>query len=222
MTTPPDIFRNSVLSVLNGVNTSLPGIVVDYDASTNKATIQPALNKAYLSGPMPMPILENVPIMFPGGSGFNITFPIKKGDYVLLIFCQRSLDLWLSVGGQVTPNDPRKFDISDAIAIPGLQPFTGDFSGTSSTDFEITFGGSKISISPTGAIQIKTASTVAIGNEVVELLQQISDTLAGIAAITTTVTVPSVPFDPTPFPIDNAATFTAIQSQVDSIKGIIT
>lgn len=219
MTTPPDIFRNSVISVLNGVNTSLPGIVVEYDASTNKATIQPALNKAYLSGAMAMPILENVPVMFPGGSGFYVTFPIVKGDYVLLIFCQRSLDLWLSVGGQVTPNDPRKFDISDAIAIPGLQPFTGDFSAISSTDFEINFGGSKISISPSGAIQIKTDSTVAIGSNVVELLQQISDTLAGIAAITTTVPPGA---SGGIFPINNITTFTAIKTQIDSIKGTIT
>lgn len=217
MTTPTDIFRNSVQSVLNGVNTSLPGIVVDYDASTNKATIQPALNKAYLSGPMPMPILENVPIMFPGSSSFNITFPIKTGDYVLLIFCQRSLDLWLSVGGQVTPNDPRKFDISDAIAIPGLQPFTGDFSGTSSTDFEIKFGGSKISISPVGEIQIKTDSTVAIGSTSTEVLDIISQLMGLLQGATVMGTSFGGPLNPA-----FTAQVALIQAQIDALKGVIT
>lgn len=65
MTTPTDIFREAVNAMLCNVHTSLPGIVVDYDGSTNKATIQPALNKNFTSGEMPMPILENVPILFP-------------------------------------------------------------------------------------------------------------------------------------------------------------
>ena len=216
MTTPPDIFRNSVISVLNGVNTSLPGIVVDYDPSTNKATIQPALNKAYLSGAMAMPILENVPIMFPGGSGFNITFPIVKGDYVLLIFCQRSLDLWLSVGGQVTPNDPRKFDISDAIAIPGLQPFTGNFSNNNGTDFQISFGGSSITIDPSGAIQIKTDSTVAIGTSTNELLKIVSDLLQFLStSLTTAVGQPIQGALP-------ALIYSNLKAQVEAIRGTIT
>lgn len=220
MTSPSDVFRDSVYSVLNGIHTALPGIVKSYDATTNKATIQPALNKAYKSGPMPMPVLENVPILFPGGANFNITFPVNVGDYVLLIFMERSIDLWLSVGGQVTPDDPRKFDLSDAVAIPGLQPFTGDFSQRNNTDFVINYAGSSITIRQNGAIEIKTASTVAIGNETVELLQKISDTLAGIAAIT--VTVPPGNNPPLAFPIDNAITFTNIKGQIDSIKGTIT
>lgn len=219
MTPLPQIFNNSVWSILSGMHTALPGIVKSYDPATNKATIQPALNKAYESGPMPMPIIENVPIMFQSGVDFSINFPINEGDYVLLIFCERSIDLWKSVGGQVTPDDPRKFALSDAIAIPGLMPFTADFSGNNGTDFSITFAGSTIRIKPDGAVVIETASTVAIGNQTIELLQQISDTLAGIAAIT--VTVPPGTEPPVPFPIDNAATFTALQAQIDSIKGTI-
>ena len=138
MTSPSDVFRSSVYSILSNCHTAMPGIVTAYNASTNKATIQPALNKAFLSGEKPLPILENVPIMFSGGSDFTITFPIRPGDYVLLIFCERSIDLWKSEGGQVTPDDPRKFHLSDAIAIPGLQPFNGDFSNRNNQDFTIT------------------------------------------------------------------------------------
>lgn len=220
MTTPTDIIKNAIWSVLNNVHTSMPGIVKAYDPSTNKATIQPALNKNFQSGPMEMPLIENVPIMFQAGSNFAINFPINLGDYVLLIFSERSIDLWKAVGGQVTPDDYRKFHLSDAIAIPGLMPFTGDFSKNNGEDFIISFAGSEIRIKPNGDIQIKTASKIAIGSQAVELLQQISDTLAGIAAIT--VTVPPGELAPVAFPINNAATFTAIQSQIDSIKGAIT
>lgn len=220
MTTPSDIFRNSVYSVLNNVHTALPGIVKAYDPASNKATIQPALNKAFESGAVEMPIMENVPVMFQSGANFAINFPINVGDYVLLVFCERSIDLWKSVGGQVTPDDPRKFHLSDAVAIPGLMPFTGDFSKNNGEDFIISFAGSEIRIKANGDIQIKTSNKIAIGNEVVELLQNISETLAGIAAIT--VTVPPGTEPPVPFPIDNAATFLTLQSQIDSIKGLIT
>ena len=220
MTSPTDIFRDSVNAILCNVHTALPGIVVSYDASENKATIQPALNKNFSSGAMPMPILENVPVQFPN----NIKFPILKDDYVLLIFVERSIDLWLSVGGQVTPTDPRKFDLSDAIAIPGLMPFSDVSGDYNNEDFIIEYQGSKIIIQKDGSIQINTANKVAIGNQTVELLQKISDTLAGIAAITTTIVVPpgGIPLPGVPFPIDNALTFTTIKSQIDSIKGTIT
>ena len=142
MTTPTDAIRNAVKSVVNSMHTCLPGIVVSFDYSSNKAVIQPALNKNFTTGVLAMPILENVPVVFPN----NITFPIQQGDYVILIFSERSLDLWLSVGGQVTPSDPRKFDLSDAIAIPGLRPFNEDFSLNNGIDFLINFSGSSIRI----------------------------------------------------------------------------
>ena len=218
MTSPADIFRDSVNSILNSMHTCLPAIVISYDHTTNKAVIQPALNKPYFSGVMSMPILNNVPILFPK----NISFPIEQGDYVLLLFSERSIDLWLNEGGIVTPDDRRKFNLSDAIAIPGLKSFADDFSNNDGTSFKISFAGSKIQIEMNGDIQIETSNKIAIGSQAIELLQQISDTLAGIASITTTITVPAGGIPPTPFPIDNIATFTAIQAQIDSIKGLIT
>lgn len=214
MTAPADIFRDSVNALLCNVHTSLPGIIVSYDAENNKATVQPALNKNFTSGEMPMPILESVPVMFPN----NIVFPINEGDYVLLIFVERSIDLWLSVGGQVTPTDPRKFDLSDGIAIPGLMPFTQSYPNNNNQDYVINFGGSTITIKPDGAVIIKTASTVAIGNPIVELLDVVSQILSFIAN-PVGVSVPSVPFTG---PLVDAATAAALKVQLDTIKGSIT
>lgn len=170
MTTPPDIIKNAINSSLNNVHTALPGVIISYDPSSNKATIQPALNKNYVTGVQSMPVLENVPIIFPS----FIKFPVVAGDYVLLIFCERSLDLWLSVGGQVTPTDPRKFDLSDAIAIPGLMPFTETFPNNNNQDFFISYAGSNIKIEADGNIIIKTSNRVGIGTSTTELLNIIS------------------------------------------------
>lgn len=212
MTCPSDIFRESVNAMLCNVHTSLPGIVKSYDPNTNKATIQPALNKAFTSGTMPMPILENVPIIFPK----NITFPIENGDYVLLIFAERSLDLWLSVGGQVTPTDPRKFDLSDAIAIPGLVPFTETYPDNNNQDFVIKYAGSSITIKQTGAILIDTASTVAIGTSTDELLKIVSDLLFQLSiSVTTPVTNPIAGGGP-------LGVYDNLRTQIENIRGTIT
>ena len=212
MTTPTDIFRDSVNAMLCNVHTSLPGIVKGYDPLTNKATIQPALNKNFTSGVMPMPVLENVPIMFPK----NIRFPVNNGDYVLLIFSERSLDLWLSVGGQVTPTDPRKFDLSDAIAIPGLIPFTTTFPNNNNQDFVIDYSGSSITIKQNGDIIIKTGNKVAIGNPTAELLDLVSQLMALLRGSVVMGAAFGGPLNPA---------FTAqvllVENQLNAIKGTI-
>ncbi len=215
--TPNDVINNSIWGILNNVHTALPGIITAYDPSKNVATVQPALNKNFKSGEQPMPILNNVPLMFPGGASFNITFPVNVGDYVLLIFIERSIDLWKSVGGQVTPKDPRKFDLSDAIAIPGLQPLNSDFSNRNNTDFEINFAGSSIKIGADGAIQIKTASTVAIGNPVTEVLDMISQLMALLQGSAVMGAAFGGPLNPA-----FIAQVLLLQNRIDALKGIIT
>jgi len=221
-----DAIRQSILYQLSLIHTALPGAIVSYDYTTQKAAVQPLLNKLSPEGPpngtpIPLPVLQNVPVIFPRAGGASLTFPVVQGDTCLLLFIERSTDLWKTDGGQVTPDDNRRFNLSDAVAIMGLFPFSETSQATNNDDLLLTYNGSSFRIKKNGDIVIETASKIAIGTSVVELLQKISDTLAGIAAITTTVTVASVPFGPVPFPIDNAATFTAIKGQIDSIKGTI-
>lgn len=212
MTTPPDIFSDAVWSILSTVHTCLPAVVIDFNPSTNKATIQPALNKAYFSGEMPMPVLTDVPMMFPK----NIVFPVNEGDYVLLLFAERSIDLWLNEGGVVTPNDRRKFNLSDAIAIPGLQTFNDDFSGNDGTSFKISYAGSNIRIEQNGNIIIETGNRVGIGNSTTEVLDIISQLMALLQGTTVMGTSFGGPLNPA---------FTAqvllIQNQIDALKAVI-
>lgn len=213
MTTPPDIIKNAINSSLNNIHTALPGVIISYDPSSNKATIQPALNKNYVTGVQSMPVLENVPIIFPS----FIKFPVVQGDYVLLIFCERSLDLWLSVGGQVTPTDPRKFDLSDAIGIPGLMPFTETFPNNNNQDFFISYAGSDIKIEADGNVIIKTSNGVGIGTSTTELLNILSQLMILLQG----PVVMGAVFNESL----NAAFITAVnvlQTQLDDITAVIT
>jgi len=213
MTTPPDIIKNAINSSLNNVHTALPGVIISYDPASNKATIQPALNKNYVTGVQSMPVLENVPIIFPS----FIKFPVVQGDYVLLIFCERSLDLWLSVGGQVTPTDPRKFDLSDAIAIPGLMPFTETFPNNNNQDFFISYAGSDIKIEADGNIIIKTSNRVGIGTSTTELLNILSQLMILLQGPVVMGSAFNVSLN---LAFTNAVN--ALQMQLDNITAVIT
>jgi hypothetical protein len=48
--------------------------------------------------------------------------PIKKGDYCIVLFCDRNFSIWWDSGAETGPESERKHSLSDGIAIVGLNP----------------------------------------------------------------------------------------------------
>lgn len=68
-------------------------------------------------------VVPAVPVLFPGGGGMRMTWPLQAGDTGLCVVTDRTLDKWLAgQGGEVDQDDPRAHDQSDAVFIPGLKP----------------------------------------------------------------------------------------------------
>jgi hypothetical protein len=108
---------------MTGVHTAFPGVVVKYDSATRRADIQPSLKREMPDGSfMEFPILPETPVLFFGTKKYAIHIPLEKGDEVLVVICERSLDKWKETGGKgIEEKDPRRFDLQDCVAIPGLQ-----------------------------------------------------------------------------------------------------
>ena len=109
------------------LHTALPGIIINFDPATRSATVQPAIQRIFLDEkeqgqPSNLPPCVDVPVHFPCGGGFEMTFPVKKGDHCLLIFAERCIDGWYSSGTVSEPDDYRQHDLSDAFAIVGFSP----------------------------------------------------------------------------------------------------
>lgn len=105
----------------------LPGRVERYDAAAGVVDVKPLLKEDATAEDgsrivESLPVVPNVPIVFPGAGGFCVTFPVNVGDFVLLVFADRSLDKWIGSGSEVDPVDPRRHALSDAFAIPGARP----------------------------------------------------------------------------------------------------
>lgn len=113
---------------------SMPARVEKYDDATQLADVQPLLKESYVDEEgeraiARLPVITNVPVVFPGGGGMRITFPVRAGDTVMLVFSDRSIDSWLAQGGEATPEDERRHHLSDAVAWPGLHPNTAPWNG---------------------------------------------------------------------------------------------
>lgn len=113
---------------ISSLYTAIPCRIVTIKNSLNdqRVDLQPLINKKLKDGTeREHPTILNVPVMFPASKTASVTFPIDVGDIVLCIFSQRSLDAFkASTGAETyTPTTNRKFDLTDAIAIPGLFPF---------------------------------------------------------------------------------------------------
>jgi hypothetical protein len=106
------------------IHTSFPGKVVKYDQDTRRAEIQPSLKRRLPDGKfVDFPILPDVPIQFPGTSEYTIHFPLNPGDEVDVKICERSTDVWRDSGDKgIEDSDPRRFNLQDCYATPGLQP----------------------------------------------------------------------------------------------------
>jgi hypothetical protein len=142
------IFRE----LLTNINTAFVGIVVSFDGK-NKISVQPAVMFQPIGGEeQPLPVLEDVPLVFPGGSSLKITWTPLPGDEVLVVCAQRSIDNWKAAGGLAPPGNKRRFSASDAVAIPGLESFAAPSSVgsnpkiTSSTGNAIEFTPTSVTI----------------------------------------------------------------------------
>lgn len=143
--------RKLIATETSEMHTSMPGVVVSYDGKS-RATVRPALKKQLTSGvSLPAPIIVDVPVLWYqadiGGSRAIISLPLKAGDGVLLHFSERALEDWLNGGD--TPSDPRKYDLTDAFALPACnaQAIDGD-----PENLLIQYGGGSMKITPAGGL----------------------------------------------------------------------
>ena len=144
---------------------AMPGRVEAYNAEQQSADIQPLIQDTFLDDDgnnvvESLPIVPDVPIVFPRAGAFYLTFPIAKGDHVLLVVNDRSIDKFATGDGNETdPVDLRSHDISDAVAFPGFYPFTKAVADADADNMQIgNEGGATITIKPDGDISIVQGS----------------------------------------------------------------
>lgn len=107
-----------------GLWTAMPGVVKAFDPSKMTVSVQPTIkarvrNEDGSSAWVQIPMLVDCPVIYPGGGGFTLTFPIQDGDECLVVFASRCIDSWWQSGGVQIPAEMRMHDLSDGFAFVG-------------------------------------------------------------------------------------------------------
>lgn len=153
-------------STMRSIRVCAPARIESYDATTQSCSVQPLIYDGELDEDgvrqvARLPVITNVPVMHLGGNGFQITVPVAVGDTVLILFTDRSLDRWLSRGGEVDPGTDQTHHMSDAIAIPGLRDFAHALSTAPTDRIRIGYGSAAAKIDIT-ATEIQAGGTAAL------------------------------------------------------------
>ncbi|BDH45766.1 hypothetical protein TUM12370_18100 [Salmonella enterica subsp. enterica serovar Choleraesuis] len=158
--------------IKNGLHVAMPGVIQSFDPERVTAVIQPAV-KGYETDAhgkkqsVTMPLLVDVPVVFPRGGGCTLTFPVRKGDECLLIFSDKCIDFWWQSGDVQEPVSGRSHHIGDAFAIIGPMSQRYKIGGISTTAAQLRTdsGAAFIEIAQGGAVTI-TSPQVTINGPV--------------------------------------------------------
>lgn len=158
-------------SFRSGLWTALPGIVQTFDPTVMTCTVQPAIKGRFQNKDGSwqdwhlLPILQDVPVVFQGGGGFTLTFPVKAGDECLVVFSSRCIDNWWYLGEVQIPAEIRFNDLSDGFAIVGLRSLPRALSpavDVANAELRSDDGSVKIQCTPTKVVV--NAPAVELGN----------------------------------------------------------
>lgn len=210
------VVKDMIEARLLDLHVMLPGEILKYNSATQYAEVRPCLKRRKVDGTIvDMPVIVSVPVHHPRTAGSSIHLPVKAGDKCSLIFAERSLDLWKVLGGCQDPKDPRKHNLSDCVAYPGMYDKVTPFVVADPDSLEITNGTSRITVLPSGKFKIAKIG----GDELIDLTEQLANQASLLANEVTQITVNTI-FGVSP--INNIATFVARKAAIDTLKAKIT
>ena len=117
------IYENLINEAMFRTRCCIPCIVQSYNSANNTVECQPAVRERIINEDgtiqyIQLPLLINVPVVFPGSANFDIKFPLSKNDECLVFFSDLSIDNFWQKGSVQNPVEVRRHDLSDGMAIP--------------------------------------------------------------------------------------------------------
>lgn len=190
------------------------GVVQSFDKTTQTATAQIVYQRTSFEDPngtgvyvpvqTPYAPLAQCPVVFLGGGGANLQFPVAKGDECLICFGDRDIDNWWGTGGtSVQLNSGRLHSTADAVIVVGVRSkpkVIKNFDGSrvvlagsdSATGALVGVSASVASLETGGASGTKVAAeskaTIKVGSdtlgaEMASLMTALNDPTTGLVGV---------------------------------------
>lgn len=180
-----DKFANMVYTVSVA---RIYNINYDKDGYIESLDVVPQVQNRYSDGVITdRTVIFKVPVLFPSSSQGILSFPLQVKDPVLLAFSKEDVESYLDTGKYGPPKSFRKFDQSDAIAIPCVFP-DGESPGIDSTNVVLKFKDASIVITPEGSIVITAPgdATVDVGGDLQADIKGSCNVTAGSVSVDST------------------------------------
>lgn len=158
-----EVIRITRKELNQSIHTSYPATIVDVSNLTSNQTItvQPLIHIEYEDGQLVrLPIIYDVPVLFPAGDECLMSFPLKVGGVVGLVFVKNSLEEFLESNDPTfyTPVDRRSFSLNDCFALPSLFTKRNNLS-PHPDNLEIKFKDILFSLRPEGTVVLTNGSS---------------------------------------------------------------
>ena len=153
-----DVFRNFKTEIMRGLHVCKVGKIQSFDSTKRTAEIQILFKLVLPDGSIKQfPKLVDCPVFTLQGDGGSLTFPIAKDDQCLVLFSDRNLDAWFLNGDEAAPLDARCHDLSDGIALVGLNALTSTLATYEADAVALKYDGAAIRLKA-GKIAIENAT----------------------------------------------------------------
>lgn len=173
-----DVLANWRLDLLAGLNCLKVGQIQTFDRTKKTATVGLLFKRVLADGTIQSyPLLLDCPVFTLQGGGGSLQFPIAPGDQCLVLFSDRNLDAWFQNGAAAPPLDGRLHDLSDGIALVGVNALNSSLPPYSATESRLQYGGAKIGLQG-GLVTVRsnTQSLLTVLQNLVTTLQALTTT----------------------------------------------
>lgn len=152
------------------IRVCIPSKIVSVDYNEMTCSCKPLImekvkNEQGVMVDIELPILLDVPLIYPSSKDFCITFPLSIDDEVLVFFSDLCIDSWWQSGGIQSQFEERRHDLSDGFAIPAQMSQQKKIVDFDSEKLIIRHRGSG------GKIEISNGRTLVDGVDVYQLKQ---------------------------------------------------
>jgi hypothetical protein len=125
------VLDQKIIEALSNIHTVTVAKITEVTGAT--ISCQPVINRVVDGKSIQLPVFIEVPvILLQGGTSYTV-HPIAVDDYCLLFFNERCFDRWYAGDDFQDPLEMRTHDYSDAFAIVGVQPKSGEITIPSTT-----------------------------------------------------------------------------------------
>lgn len=122
-----DVIAAAIEAHSADLHVAMPAKVVTYYKETQTVDVLPVFTKTFFDTEgnkftEALPLIQNVPVVFPRGGNAIITWPLFADDFVLLVCADRNMGQWQETGESGDQGDTRTHELSGAFAIAGGYP----------------------------------------------------------------------------------------------------